>query len=234
VLRAAITDYFYGEPGLTAQSVALGTARGRSCASGGCWGWRGSNSRPARQRRERPEFGYAGSGDNRSTFPKARVWSHWPSAEPTPSSPPKSPPYSVGERTLAARLLPGLRTDELLTADRGFYSWPAWDARAATGAALPWRPPTQLELPVVKVLDYGTFLPVLIAPTIRGRRRERLLAARAGVDLPKGSQSARFALQAGKEWPASRTIGPAGMNPHEGITTSADHMSEPARERDNG
>jgi uncharacterized protein (UPF0254 family) len=29
--------------------------------------------------------------------------------------------YSVGEKTLAARLYPRLRTDELLTADRGFY-----------------------------------------------------------------------------------------------------------------
>lgn len=44
--------------------------------------------------------------------------------------------------------------------------------------------PTQLDLPVVKVLDDGTFLTVLITPTIRGHRRERLLAAaRAGADL---------------------------------------------------
>ena len=98
--------------------------------------------------------------------------------------PPDSCPGAVGEKTLAARLLPRLRTDELLTADRSFYSWQAWDSAAATGAALLWRAPTQLELPVVKVLDDGTFLTVLIAPTIRGRRRERLpAAARAGQDL---------------------------------------------------
>jgi len=30
--------------------------------------------------------------------------------------------YAVGEKTLAARLYPRLRSDELLTADRGFYS----------------------------------------------------------------------------------------------------------------
>ena len=92
--------------------------------------------------------------------------------------------YAVGEKTLAARLLPRLRPDELLTADRGFYSWQAWDTATATGAGLLWRAPTQLELPVVRVLGDGTYHTVLITPSIRGRRRERLLAAaRAGADL---------------------------------------------------
>ncbi len=71
----------------------------------------------------------------------------------------------------------------MLTADRGFYSWTAWDSARATGAALVWRAPTQLDLPVVTVLPDGTNLTVLIKPTIRGGRRERLLtAARAGAD----------------------------------------------------
>ena len=92
--------------------------------------------------------------------------------------------YSVGEKTLAQRLLPRLRADELLTADRGFYSWQAWDTATATGAALLWRAPTQLDLPVVRVLSDGTYHTALIKPSIRGRRRERLLAAaRAGQDL---------------------------------------------------
>jgi hypothetical protein len=92
--------------------------------------------------------------------------------------------YAVGEKTLAARLLPRLRADELLTADRGFYSWPAWDTATATGAALLWRAPTQLDLPVVRVLGDGTYLTALIKPSIRGQRRERLLAAaRDGLDL---------------------------------------------------
>ncbi len=93
--------------------------------------------------------------------------------------------YATGEKTLAQRLYPRLRDDELLTADRGFYSWTGWDAAQATGAALVWRAPTQLDLPVVTVLTDGTYLTVLIKPTVRGRRRERLLAAaaRAGQDL---------------------------------------------------
>jgi hypothetical protein len=72
----------------------------------------------------------------------------------------------------------------LLTADRGLYSWPAWDSAAVTGAALLWRAPTQLELPIVRVLPDGTSLTVLIKPSVRGARRERILAvARAGQSL---------------------------------------------------
>jgi hypothetical protein len=129
------------------------------------------------------EFGYAGWGANRSAFPKARVvalaecGTHAFVAAEVDA-------YRVGERTLAARLYPRLRADELLTADRGFYSWPAWDSATATGAALLWRAPTQLELPIVRVLPDGTYLTVLIRPSVRGARRERILAvARAGQSL---------------------------------------------------
>ena len=48
----------------------------------------------------------------------------------------------------------------------------------------PTRAPTQLDLPVVRVLSDGTYPTALVAPSIRGARRERLLAAaRAGADL---------------------------------------------------
>jgi len=92
--------------------------------------------------------------------------------------------YATGERTLADRLYPQLRPGELLTADRGLYSWTAWDKAQATGADLLWRAPTQLDLPVVAVLNDGTYLTVLIKHAVRGQRRERLIAAaRAGADL---------------------------------------------------
>jgi hypothetical protein len=98
--------------------------------------------------------------------------------------PPNLDAYRVGEKTLAARLYPRLRGDELLTADRNFYSWTAWDTAQATGAALVWRAPTQLDLPVITVRPDGTYLTALIKPTVRGARRERLItAARAGADL---------------------------------------------------
>jgi Insertion element 4 transposase N-terminal/Transposase DDE domain len=172
-----------GPAGPVAAMTAVGTARGSFLR-----GWRllaidGFEVDVPDSKQNAAEFGYAGSGDNRSAFPKARVvalaecGTHAFVAAEIDA-------YNVGEKTLAARLYPRLRADELLTADRGFYSWTAWDTAQATGAALLWRAPTQLDLPVVRVLPDGTYLSVLIKPTIRGARRERLLAAaRAGEDL---------------------------------------------------
>jgi hypothetical protein len=172
-----------GKAGPTAQAVALGTARGSFLRRWRLLAIDGFELDVPDSEANAAEFGYAGSGDNRSAFPKARVvalaecGTHAFVAAEVDA-------YRFGEKTLADRLYPRLRADELLTADRGFYSWQAWDSASATGAALLWRAPTQLDLPVVKVLDDGTFLTVLITPTIRGRRRERLLAAaRAGADL---------------------------------------------------
>ena len=172
-----------GTPGPTAAVEALGTARGSFLRRWRLLGIDGFDIDLPDSKANAAEFGYAGSGDNRSAFPKARVvalaecGTHAFVAAEVDA-------YRVGEKTLAARLLPRLRTDELLTADRGFYSWQAWDTATATGAALLWRAPTQLDLPVVQVLTDGTYLTALIKPTIRGRRRERLLAAaRAGEDL---------------------------------------------------
>jgi hypothetical protein len=121
------------------------------------------------------EFGYAGPGDHRSAFPKARVvalaecGTHAFLAAEVGA-------YSAGEKTLANGLYQRLRPDELLTADRNFYSFTAWDLASRTGAGLLWRAPTGLALPVVAVLPDGTYLSVLINPKIRGvRRREAIM-----------------------------------------------------------
>lgn len=172
-----------GAAGPHAQVAALGMARGSFLRRWRLLAIDGFGVDVPDSAANAAEFGYAGSGDNRSAFPKVRVvalaecGTHAVVAAEVDA-------YRVGEKTLAQRLYPRLRRDELLTADRGFYSWRAWDAAVATGAGLLWRAPTQLELPVVRVLTDGTYLTALIAPTIRGRRRERLLAAaRAGADL---------------------------------------------------
>jgi hypothetical protein len=130
------------------------------------------------------EFGYAVSGEHHSAFPKARVvalaecGTHAFLAAEVGS-------YSTGEQTLAQRLYPRLRPDELLTADRNFYSWQAWDTATRTGAALLWRATSTLTLPVIEVLADGTYLTVLINPAVRGtgRRRRILESARAGHDI---------------------------------------------------
>ncbi|TFV51958.1 IS4 family transposase, partial [Geodermatophilus sp. DF01-2] len=125
------------------------------------------------------QFDYAGSGDNRSAFPKVRVvalaecGTHAFLAAEVGG-------FAVGEKTLAHRLYPRLRRDELLTADRNFYSFDAWSLAARTGAALLWRAPTQLTLPVLEVLPDGSYLSVLINPSIRSsQRRAAILAAAA-------------------------------------------------------
>jgi hypothetical protein len=62
------------------------------------------------------------------------------------------------------------------------YSFQAWELATRSGAALLWRAPTGLALPVVKVLADGTYLSVLINPKIRGaRRRAAILAAATGI-----------------------------------------------------
>jgi hypothetical protein len=95
--------------------------------------------------------------------------------------------HRVGEKTLAQRLYPRLRADELFAADRGFYSGQAWDTAAATGAALLWRAPTQLELPIVGVLPDGTYLTALAcAPS-----RRRTGSSRPPRSIPSCSTSSR-------------------------------------------
>jgi len=172
-----------GDAGPVAGAAALGTARGSFLRSWRLLAIDGFELDVPDTPANAEEFGYAGSGDNRSAFPKARVvavaecGTHAFVAADVEA-------YRVGEKTLAQRLYPRLRADELLTADRGFYSWIGWDTAAATGAALLWRAPTGLALPVVKVLPDGTYLTVVMDSAIRGPRRERVVAAaRAGRDL---------------------------------------------------
>ena len=172
-----------GGIGPGAEVAALGTARGAFLRSWRLLAIDGFEVDLPDSKENAAEFGYAGSGENRSAFPKARVvalaecGTHAFLAAEVST-------YRVGEKTLARRLYPRLRSDELLTADRNFYSWQAWDTAQATGAALVWRAPTQLDLPIIKVLPEGTYLTALIKPAIRGRRRERLITAvRSGKDL---------------------------------------------------
>jgi hypothetical protein len=127
------------------------------------------------------EFGYAGNDQTRSAFPKARVVAVTECGSQAFIDA-QVGPWARSEKAMAAELLPTLSSDWLLMADRGFYSFEAFSAAALTGAALCWRAPTQLRLPVVKVLPDGTYLSVLIDPQIRGQHRQRLLAeAKSGA-----------------------------------------------------
>jgi Insertion element 4 transposase N-terminal len=176
-----------GEPGPTAEMAAMGTARGAFLRSWRLLAIDGFEVDVPDSEENIAEFGYAGSGDNQSAFPKARTVAIAECGTHAFVTA-QIGPYATGEKTLAAHLYPRLRPDDLLTADRNFYSWDAWDTASATGAALVWRAPTQLDLPVIKIVSDGTYLTALIKPTIRGRRRAMLLdaartAAARDVDL---------------------------------------------------
>ena len=77
--------------------------------------------------------------------------------------------FAVGERTLAARLLPLLKPDMLLMADRGFPSFTLWRDARAMGAGLLWRVSDSFTLPVDEPLGDGTYLSHLNG-TKRGER----------------------------------------------------------------
>jgi hypothetical protein len=136
---------------------------------------------------DNPEvFGYAGSGPNRSAFPKVRVvtLSECGSHAVVDAEMGGIAGKGSGEQALARRLYRRLEPDWLLIADRNFYNWADWCAAADTGAALLWRVKADLRLPVLALLPDGSCRSVLIDPKIRGRARAGLVeAARAGQDL---------------------------------------------------
>ena len=131
-------------------------------------------------------FGYAGSGAERSAFPKVRVVtvSECASHAMVDAEIGGITGKGSGEPALARKLYPRLAEDWLLIADRNFYSFADWASAAASGAALLWRVKADLSLPVLRILPDGSYDSVLVNPRIRGKTRTRLVeAARAGQNL---------------------------------------------------
>ena len=134
-------------------------------------------------------FGYAGSGADRSAFPKVRVVtvSECASHAVVDAEIGGIAGKGAGEQSLARRLYARLEEDWLLVADRNFYNWANWCTAADSGAALLWRVRSDLTLPVLDLLPDGSYRSVLISPKITGKARERLIeAARAGEDVDAG------------------------------------------------
>ena len=96
-----------------------------------------------------------------------------------------------GEQSLARELYPRVEEDWLLIADRNFYNWQDWCTAADTGAALLWRVKWDLVLEPLEFLNDGSYLCVLVSPTVRGAARAKILkAGRAREDLD--SDRARY------------------------------------------
>jgi hypothetical protein len=79
-------------------------------------------------------------------------------------------PYRSGEWDLAEQLLPHLGSGMLCLADRGFNGFEQWRQAAATGADLLWRCSDTRQLPVLQLLQDGSFL-TKIGPSGAGAAR---------------------------------------------------------------
>ena len=120
-------------------------------------------------------FGYAGSGADRSAFPKVRVVTvgECASHAVVDAEIGGVAGKGTGEQSLARRLYRRLAEDWLLIADRNFYNWADWCTAADSGAALLWRVKSDLTLPVLELLPDGSYRSVLVSPAITGKARER-------------------------------------------------------------
>jgi hypothetical protein len=131
-------------------------------------------------------FGYPGGGQDRAAFPKVRVVSvsECGSHAVVDAEIGGIAGKGAAEQSLARKLYGRLEPGWLLIADRNFYNWEDWRAAADSGAGLLWRVKSDLTLPVLQILPDGSYLSVLVSPTIRGKARQALTdAARAGEDL---------------------------------------------------
>lgn len=83
-------------------------------------------------------------------------------------------PYTTSEAGLSEELLTKLRPGMLCLADRGFYSFAAWQHASASGADLLWRVKGNLKLEPVTDLPDGSWLAeVFDSTTDRARRDPR-------------------------------------------------------------
>jgi hypothetical protein len=118
-------------------------------------------------------------------------------------------PYTVSENALAAevvgRLVPGMAC----LADRGFYSFTAWQHAATTGADLLWRVKDNLKLEPVEDLADGSYLAEVFHSTL-DRKRERPVTVRV----------IEYTIDDGRD--------PVG--PYRLLTTILDPTEEPAAE----
>ena len=80
-------------------------------------------------------------------------------------------PYTTSENALSGDLLDRLEKGMLCLADRGFYSFEAWQRAAKTGADLCWRVKDNLKLVSIKDLPDGSYLAEVFHSTKDRNRR---------------------------------------------------------------
>lgn len=87
-------------------------------------------------------------------------------------------PYATSENALTGDLLDrGLSTGMLCLADRGFYSFEAWENARKTGADLCWRVKDNLKLEPVEGLPDGSYL-AEVFHSVKDRKRQHPVTVR--------------------------------------------------------
>jgi hypothetical protein len=118
-------------------------------------------------------------------------------------------PYTTSEAALSVELLGRLRPGMLCLADRGFYSFAAWEKACGTGADLLWRVKDNLILEAVKDLPDGSWLADVFHSTADRRRQHPARVRVIGYSIEDGRDpTGQFRL----------------------ITTLLDHRKAPAKQ----
>lgn len=86
-------------------------------------------------------------------------------------------PYTDSEQVLSETLLTRLGPGMLCLADRGFYSFTAWQSACASGADLLWRVKKSLRLVPTRELPDGSFL-AQVFDSVADRRRQHPVTVR--------------------------------------------------------
>jgi len=118
------------------------------------------------------EFGYPGNNAGRGPFPQVRVAGLGECGTRAVLGAELSP-LATGEQPLARRLLKRLQPGDLLLADRNFLSHDLLKEVLAAGVHVLWRAKSDVDLPVLRVLEDGTYLSRIADPAAARRIRRR-------------------------------------------------------------
>lgn len=151
-------------------------------------------------------FGRPGSGRGIGAFPQARLVALAECGTHTVFGAALGP-LSVSEQSLSRQLFAHLRVGMLLLADRGFYGFELWQQARAHGADLLWRVKKNAALPVLRVLDDGSYLSTVHAEQDRKTRRNPVTVRVIEYTLARSGDATVYrlitTLLAPKEAPAS-------------------------------
>ncbi|MET8214145.1 IS4 family transposase [Streptomyces sp. NPDC005373] len=128
------------------------------------------------------EFGRDHGGDP-TVYPQARVVTITECASHAPVAADIAGCWA-GEQTLAYSLYEHLAPDMLLTADRGFCSFYAWEQARRSGAHMLWRVQANLRLDHIRDLPDGSWLAVATRPDQRQSHKVRQRAAAKARPAP--------------------------------------------------